>query len=117
VPYTLRNNDILLVEGRNYSPPKFLEQIRLDFDHLYEEAAHRRRMMSVSAHDRISGTPQMVQAWDAFLRYVKRRPGVAFLRKDESLSTHCKARSRFARAKPSERRADGWFSSRTETPP
>ena len=48
-----------------------------------QEAGHRRRMMSVSAHDRISGTPQMVQAWDAFLRYVNEKPGVAFLRKNE----------------------------------
>lgn len=55
----------------------------MDFDQLYEEAAERRRMMSVSAHDRISGTPQMVRAWDAFLGYVKENPGVAFLRKDE----------------------------------
>jgi peptidoglycan/xylan/chitin deacetylase (PgdA/CDA1 family) len=83
VPYTLRNNDILLIEGRNYSPSKFLEQIKLDFDWLYEEAGSRRRMMSVSAHDRISGSPQMVQVWDAFLRYAKSRPGVTFLRKDQ----------------------------------
>ena len=41
------------------------------------------RMMSVSAHDRISGAPQMVRVWDAFLQYAKSRPGVAFLRKDE----------------------------------
>src|SRR5713101_4883026 len=67
VPYTLRNNDILLIEGRNYSPEKFLAQIKLDFDQLYDEAGSRRRMMSVSAHDRISGTPQMVKAWDGFL--------------------------------------------------
>jgi peptidoglycan/xylan/chitin deacetylase (PgdA/CDA1 family) len=83
VPYTLRNNDILLVEGRYYSPSKFMEQIKMDFDQLYEEAGRRRRMMSVSAHDRISGSPQMVRAWDEFLRYAKSRPGVAFLRKDE----------------------------------
>ena len=83
VPYTLRNNDILLIEGRNYSPSKFIKQIKMDFDQLYDEAAHRRRMMSVSAHDRISGSPQMVQAWDEFLRYAKGQPGVAFLRKDE----------------------------------
>jgi peptidoglycan/xylan/chitin deacetylase (PgdA/CDA1 family) len=82
VPYTLRNNDILLIEGRNYSPEKFLAQIKMDFDQLYDEAGSRRRMMSVSAHDRISGTPQMVKAWDAFLSYARRRPGVAFLRKD-----------------------------------
>jgi peptidoglycan/xylan/chitin deacetylase (PgdA/CDA1 family) len=83
VPYTLRNNDILLIEGRNYSPSKFLEQIKLDFDQLYDEAGSRRRMMSVSAHDRISGSPQMVRVWDEFLHYAKSRPGVAFMRKDE----------------------------------
>ncbi|WP_020650090.1 polysaccharide deacetylase family protein [Solimonas variicoloris] len=83
VPYTLRNNDIVLVEGRHYTPGQFFDQLKLEFDQLYEEAGTRRRMMSVSAHDRISGTPQMVRAWDAFLRYAKQRPGVAFLRKDE----------------------------------
>ena len=60
VPYTLRNNDILLIEGRNFTPGQFLEQIKLDFDQLFEEGATRRRMMSISAHDRISGTPAMV---------------------------------------------------------
>src|SRR5580700_1431286 len=82
VPHTLRNNDILLIEGRNYSPEQFLAQIKLDFEQLYDEAGSRRRMMSVSAHDRISGTPQMVKVWDEFLRYAKGWPGVAFLRKD-----------------------------------
>lgn len=83
VPYTLRNNDILLVEGRNFTPGQFLEQIKLDFDQLYEEGATRRRMMSISAHDRISGTPQMVRVWDEFLRYAKSHADVAFMRKDE----------------------------------
>jgi peptidoglycan/xylan/chitin deacetylase (PgdA/CDA1 family) len=87
VPYTLRDNDILLIEGRNYSPSKFIEQIKLDFDQLYEEAGHRRRMMSVSAHDRISGTPQMVRAWDEFLKYAKQREGVAFLTAGKTLGS------------------------------
>jgi peptidoglycan/xylan/chitin deacetylase (PgdA/CDA1 family) len=83
VPYTLRNNDILLIEGRNYSPNEFLEQIKLDFDQLYEEGSTRRRMFSLSAHDRISGSPQMVRVWDQFLVYARSRPGVAFMRKDD----------------------------------
>ncbi|MGV7206441.1 polysaccharide deacetylase family protein [Oxalobacteraceae bacterium A2-2] len=83
VPYTLRNNDIVLIEGRNYTPQQFLEQIKGEFDQLYEEAGTRRRLMSVSAHDRISGTPQMVRAWDQFLAYARSKPGVAFMRKDE----------------------------------
>ena len=83
VPYTLRNNDILLIEGRNFTPGQFLDQIKLDFDQLFEEGATRRRMMSISAHDRISGTPAMVRVWDEFLRYAKSHPGVAFMRKDD----------------------------------
>ena len=83
VPYTLRNNDILLIEGRNYSPKKFLEQIKLEFDQLYDEAGTRRRMMSISAHDRISGSPQMVRIWDEFLSYAKSKPRVSFMRKDD----------------------------------
>src|SRR6185437_3105335 len=83
VPYTLRNNDILLVEGRNYSPDMFLAQVKRDFDELYRAADARRRMMSISAHDRISGSPQMVSVWDEFIRYAKSRPGVSFMRKDE----------------------------------
>ena len=83
IPYTLRNNDILLIEGRNFTPGQFLDQIKLDFDQLYEEGAMRRRMMSISAHDRISGTPAMVRVWDEFLRYAKSHAGVAFMRKDD----------------------------------
>ena len=67
---------------RNFTPVQFLEQIKLEFDQLYEEGATRRRMMSISAHDRISGTPQMVRVGDEFLRYAKSHAGVAFMRKD-----------------------------------
>lgn len=83
VPYTLRNNDILLIEGRNFTAPQFLEQLKLDFDQLYAEGLTRRRMMSLSAHDRICGQPSMVRVLDEFLRYAKSHPGVAFMRKDE----------------------------------
>ena len=38
----------------------------------YEEAGTRRRMMSVSAHDRISGSPQIVKVWDEFLNFSRR---------------------------------------------
>lgn len=83
VPYTLRNNDILLIEGRNFTPRQFLEQLKLDFDQLYAEGLTRRRMMSLSAHDRICGQPSVVRVLDEFLLYVKSHPGVAFMRKDE----------------------------------
>lgn len=82
VPYTLRCNDIMLVEGRHFSADQFLNQLKLEFDRLYAEGAHARRMMSVSLHDRIGGSPAMVQAVDAFIRYAKTHEGVTFMRKD-----------------------------------
>lgn len=83
VPYTLRCNDIVLISGQNFSANQFLEQVKMEFDQLYEEAANRRRMMSISFHDRIGGTPQMVKATADLLKYIQQHPGVSFRRKDE----------------------------------
>ena len=83
VPYTLRCNDIALIEGKNFSADQFINQVRLEFDQLYEEAAHQRRQMSISFHDRIGGTPQMVQAAKELFTYMKKHSGVSFKRKDE----------------------------------
>ncbi|MFA6248221.1 MAG: polysaccharide deacetylase family protein [Mucilaginibacter sp.] len=83
VPYTLRCNDILLLEGRNFTSTQFLETLKLEFDQLYKEGATKRRMMSFSAHDRISGTPTQVNVMDQFITYALQHPGVKFMRKDE----------------------------------
>lgn len=82
VPYTLRCNDIQLVEGRYFSTADFQQQLKDEFDQLYSESEKKRRMMSISTHDRIGGTPQMVQALRAFLQYATKQPGVTFMRKD-----------------------------------
>ncbi|MDB4923242.1 polysaccharide deacetylase family protein [Mucilaginibacter sp.] len=83
VPYTLRCNDIQLIEGRYFSSTQFGEQLKLEFDQLYEEGATRKRLMSVSTHDRISGIPAQVKVLDEFLAYASQKPGVKFMRKDE----------------------------------
>lgn len=83
VPYTLRCNDILLIEGKNFSVDQFVNQVKMEFDQLYEEAGKRRRQMSISFHDRIGGTPQMVQAAKELFTYMKKHQGVSFKRKDE----------------------------------
>lgn len=83
VPYTLRCNDIVLVEGRHFSADQFLDQLKLEFDQLYEESAQRRRQMSLSFHDRIGGSPQIVQAAKTFFEYATQKKGVVFKRKDE----------------------------------
>ncbi|QEM02259.1 polysaccharide deacetylase family protein [Mucilaginibacter rubeus] len=83
VPYTIRNNDIVLIEGKNFSPDQFLTQVKMEFDQLYAEAEFKRRQMSISFHDRIGGTPQMVKAANDLIKYIQQHKGVSFKRKDE----------------------------------
>lgn len=82
IPYTLRNNDIVNIEGKHWSPDQFLTQLKAEFDQLYREGKSKRRMMSVSLHDRIGGTPSMVKVMDEFIRYAKEHQKVVFMRKD-----------------------------------
>lgn len=81
MPYTLRNNDIVNIEGKHWSPDQFLYQLKAEFDQLYAEGKDRRRMMSVSLHDRIGGSPAIVRVMDEFIRYANSHEGVVFMRK------------------------------------
>lgn len=83
MPYTLRNNDIVNISGNHWSPDQFLAQLKMEFDQLYAEGAHKRRMMSISFHDRIGGQPSMVNAMEQFIKYVNDKEGVVFMRKDD----------------------------------
>lgn len=83
MPYTLRNNDIVNIEGKHWSPDQHLAQLKMEFDQLYAEGAAKRRMMSISMHDRIGGSPAVVNALDQFIKYAKKHKGVVFMRKDD----------------------------------
>lgn len=83
MPYTLRNNDIVQISGSHWSPDQFYVQLKTEFDQLYAEGTHKRRMMSISLHDRIGGQPAMVKVLDDFISYIKAKPDVVFMRKDE----------------------------------
>ena len=82
VPYTHRNNDFFRLVPAMTSAG-FAQDLKDGFDALYAEAANRRRMMSISTHDRIAGAPAHVKAIEDFIMYAKKQPGVHFLRKDE----------------------------------
>ena len=83
VPYTVEQNDIVLFEARHFSAAAFAQELKDAFDVLYEEGVKRRRMLSVSAHDRISGHPARVKAFGDFIDYAQKHKGVWFARKDE----------------------------------
>ena len=83
VPYTINLNDIIQFERYNFGTPAFEQQLYDEFDQLYEESNLRRRMMSISLHDRIAGRPARVKSLRRFLEYAQKQKGVAFMRKDE----------------------------------
>jgi peptidoglycan/xylan/chitin deacetylase (PgdA/CDA1 family) len=84
VPYTLRNNDIGRFAGSTaMTGAGFLQELKDEFDVLYEEGLQRRRMMTISAHDRIGGTPSVCHGLDQFIAYAKSHQGVSFMRKDD----------------------------------
>ncbi len=83
VPYTFHMNDIVSFPFQGWNPAAYEQALKDEFDQLYEEGAHRRRMMVVSLHDRISGHANRVRALDRFLTYAKSKSGVWFARKDE----------------------------------
>jgi len=77
----LRLIEIHCIAGRAQShAPGFLHAYSVGANNA--EASQRRRMMSISTHDRISGTPARVKALGEFISYAKRQPGVVFMRKD-----------------------------------
>lgn len=81
VPYTLHMNDIVNYETRYFSTEAYAADLKREFDVLYEEGAHRRRMMSVSAHDRIAGRPGRMRVLEDFIQYAQSHRGVSFMRK------------------------------------
>jgi peptidoglycan/xylan/chitin deacetylase (PgdA/CDA1 family) len=83
VPYTIHTNDIVNYEGRHWTGAQFASELKYEFDQLYAEATTRRRMMSISAHDRITGRPARTKVLEDFIVYAQKQPGVVFLRKDQ----------------------------------
>jgi peptidoglycan/xylan/chitin deacetylase (PgdA/CDA1 family) len=83
VPYTVHMNDIASFDFAGFSPTDYEQQLGDEFEQLYEEGASRRRMMSISLHDRISGHASRVRALDRFLTWARRQPDVWWARRDE----------------------------------
>jgi peptidoglycan/xylan/chitin deacetylase (PgdA/CDA1 family) len=84
VPYTLHMNDIVDYETRYFSTQEYAGDLKAEFDKLYAESVSRRRMMSVSAHDRIAGRPSRTKVLEDFIVYAQSHPGAVFKRKDEN---------------------------------
>ncbi len=83
VPYTFQLNDLQNYENHSRTCAEFSSEIKAEFDALYLESERKRRMISVSSHDRVAGRASRTQVMDEFIAYAQRHPGVVFMRKDE----------------------------------
>lgn len=83
VPYTFQLNDLQNYENRWHTCAEFATELKNEFDALYVESDRRRRMMSVSTHDRVAGRASRTRVIEDFIVYAQRHPGVVFMRKEE----------------------------------
>jgi peptidoglycan/xylan/chitin deacetylase (PgdA/CDA1 family) len=83
VPYTAHMNDIASFDFAHFAPHDYEQQLKDEFEQLYEEGATRRRMMSLSLHDRISGHASRVRALDRLFSAVGQRRDVWWARRDQ----------------------------------
>jgi peptidoglycan/xylan/chitin deacetylase (PgdA/CDA1 family) len=83
VPYTFQLNDLQNYKNRWRTCADFAGEIKAEFDALYVESEHKRRMISVSSHDRVAGRASRTAVMEEFITYAQRHPGVVFMRKDE----------------------------------
>jgi len=99
VPYTFQLNDLQNYENRWHTCDEFASELKREFDALYAESARKRRMMSVSSHDRVAGRASRTAVMEDFIGYAQRHPGVVFMRKMEI--------AKFALSSPAIIREDG----------
>ena len=59
----------------------YARDLKSEFDMLCTESAKLRRMMSVSARDRIAGRPSRIPVPEEFIEYARGLPGVVFMRR------------------------------------
>lgn len=83
VPYTFQLNDLQNYENRWRTCDQFASELKREFDALYVESARKRRMMSVSSHDRVAGRASRTLVMEEFITYAQRHPGVVFMKKED----------------------------------
>lgn len=84
IPYTLVNNDARYLLPTGFSSGEdFFQLLKDAFDFLWQEGAHRPKMMSVGLHGRISGHPARAMALARFLDYVQEHDSVWVCRREE----------------------------------
>ncbi len=83
VPYTVHLNDIASFDFPGFNPAAYEQQLIDEFDQLCADGTHRRRMMVIGLHERISGHASRVRVLDRIFGRLRDRDGVWWARKDQ----------------------------------
>lgn len=83
VPYSVHLNDIASFDFPGFIPPAYQQQLTDEFDQLYAEGAHRRRMMVIGLHERLSGHASRVRVLDRVFTRLRYQEDVWWARKDQ----------------------------------
>ena len=83
VPYAFQSNDYQSYENRWHVCSEFANDLKMEFDALYAESSRKRRMMTVTCHDRVNGRPARAKVMEEFIAYAQSHPGTVFMRKDD----------------------------------
>jgi peptidoglycan/xylan/chitin deacetylase (PgdA/CDA1 family) len=83
VPYAFQSNDYQSYENRWHVCSEFANDLKMEFDALYAESGRKRRMMTITCHDRVNGRPARAKVMEEFIAYAQSHPGTVFMRKDD----------------------------------
>jgi len=83
VPYMGHVNDLNFFQNQQRALGDYEQMLRQEFEVLYAEGGHRRRMMSVPLHDFVAGRPAIIPSVQRFIEWAAAHPGVWFARRDE----------------------------------
>jgi len=84
LPYSFDTNDMNFFGRQRFVTGRdFADYVIAAYDRLWQEGAHRPRMMSVGLHLRIIGRPARIGGLDTVLAHIRQRGGAWVARRDE----------------------------------
>jgi len=76
VPYTVELNDIPMGALQHMSQDEMVKRGQVHFDQLYKESAQITRVMAISVHPYLSGSPHRIGWLDRILTHVRQHNDV-----------------------------------------
>lgn len=84
LPYSFDTNDMRFFNGRGFTHASDFSRYCIDaFDWLWEEGAHRPKMMTIGLHLRVMGRPARMHGLMAFLEHIRNKGSAWVARRDE----------------------------------